>query len=97
MDKTIEKFIRVEDELEVKVKAFIEQSFEVLDLDVLMQFPEAELGIFAEQLAEDVFKKFSTEAILIGIDFADSVIKRKTEVNIEASAEQTGKQGEVST
>lgn len=95
MDKTIEKFVRSEDSIEERVKAFIEAAFESLDIDVIMQAPQQELEMFGEKLAGQVFQKFSTEAILEGVKFADAVKKLKTDVNIEVPKEQTGKQGEV--
>lgn len=83
MDKLIAGFIKNEDDREEKMRAFIDERLKLLDLATVMQHPEAELTLFAEQLAEEVFKKFSTEAVLNGINFAEAVAKRKTEVNIE--------------
>jgi len=84
MDKTIEKFIKAEDSLEARIQKHIESRFKALDLATIMQHPEAELTIFADKLAEEVFQKFSTEAVLAGITFADDVILRKKPVNVEA-------------
>jgi hypothetical protein len=84
MDKLIAGFIKKEDSLEERIQKHIDSRLKLLDLETIMQNPEAELMLFAEQVAEDVFKKFSTEAVLEGINFAEAVAKRKTEVNIEA-------------
>jgi hypothetical protein len=48
-----------------------------------MQHPEAELTIFADKLAEEVFQKFSTEAVLAGIQFADDVMLQKKPVDVD--------------
>ncbi len=84
MDKTIEKFIKAEDSLEERIQKHIESRFKTLDLATIMQHPEAELTIFADKLAEEVFQKFSTEAVLAGIQFADDVRIKKGPVNVEA-------------
>jgi len=84
MDKTIEKFIKAEDSLEARIQKHIESRFKTLDIATIMQHPEAELTIFADALAEEVFKKFSTEAVLAGIQFADDVRLKKGLVNVEA-------------
>lgn len=84
MDKVIEQFIKKEDAIEARIQKHIDARFELLDLDTVMQHPEAELGMFAEQLAQEVFKRFATECVLEGIRFAESVAKKKTVVNIEA-------------
>jgi hypothetical protein len=84
MDKTIEKFIKAEDSLEARIQKHIESRLKTLDLATIMQHPEAELTIFADKLAEEVFQKFSTEAVLNGITFADDVRLKKGTVNVEA-------------
>ena len=84
MDKTIEKFIKAEDSLEARIQKHIESRFKTLDLATIMQHPEAELTIFADKLAEEVFQKFSTEAVLAGITFADDVRLKKGLVNVKA-------------
>ena len=88
MDKVIEQFIKKEDAIEAKLKAHMQERFQILDLDTIMQHPEAELGMFADKLAEECFQKFSTECILEGIRFADSVKKKKTDVNIAVPKEE---------
>jgi hypothetical protein len=83
MDKTIEKFIKAEDSLEARIQKHIESRFKTLDLATIMQHPEAELTIFADKLAEEVFQKFSTEAVLAGIQFADDVMLQKKPVDVD--------------
>ncbi|OQA56539.1 MAG: hypothetical protein BWY42_00958 [Candidatus Omnitrophica bacterium ADurb.Bin277] len=82
IDSLIAEFIKKEDSLEERIKAHVETRFKELDLDTIMQHPEAELGMFAEQIAQEVFAKFMTEAVLEGVTLAEAVAKRKTEVNI---------------
>lgn len=82
MDKTIAQFIKKEDSLEERIQAFIDERVKTLDLKTIMQHPEAELTLWAEDLASEVFRKFATEAVLEGVNFADTVAQRKTEVQI---------------
>ena len=84
MDKIIEKTIRKEIELDTKVKEDIDKLTGQLNLDEIMISPSNQLQDFGQNLIEAVFKKHMTAYVLNGVQFAESVTKKKTPVIVNA-------------
>jgi len=82
MDKIIADITKKEIALDDLVKIDIEKAFEQLNLDDIMISPSLQLQDFGHQLAEVIFKKYANQYILNGVNLAERIVKKKTDVII---------------
>lgn len=66
--------------LQAEVKEYIAERYQSLNLDTVLQNPEADLVLFADELTQEIIDKFGKRFILEGLNFADEVIKKRTPV-----------------
>jgi|GEM_PF-5462346 len=82
MEKTISSLVNKELKLEAKVKAQLIEAFKTIDIDMVLSNPQAELIDFTEFVIDRIFLKHITETVLIGVEFADEVNKKKAPIEI---------------
>jgi hypothetical protein len=82
VDALIKKTVKKELQLDEQIKSFVDRSSSRLDLDEVLDNPEAVLEEFATELMEKLLRRFMNEYILEGILFADSVKRSKEDLDL---------------
>lgn len=80
VDPLLQKHIEKMGTMHEALKADIEKALSELSLDDVLTNPEAEMVIFAEEIATAMFKKYQTKFIQEGVRFADEIKNTKRQI-----------------